>query len=121
MPDKVFNNQVISNDTVPEVVMPQEKTSKEQVMQVVADKIFSTDNIKVKTELKTKQIIPLSICELYAEDFDCDIYAKFANEIMTLSVSLNRGSRKEFTEISRSMANDVDAELKPNLKTRLGF
>ena len=40
---------------------------------------------------------------------------------MTLNVSLKRGSRKEFTEISRSMANDVDESLKPNLKTRLGF
>ena len=49
MPDKVFNNNVISPETSPELIMQQEKTSKKQVMQVLAEKIFSTDKNKVKT------------------------------------------------------------------------
>ena len=44
---------------------------------------------------------------------------RYCNKLMTLSVSKDRKSRGEFTEISKSINNPVEYEEAPTIKKRL--
>ena len=82
--------------------------------------IYSKDDVEVKTDINSPQIIALTKGKIFADRYNCSIMQSLCQNIMTLSISKNRQSRKEFTEISKSMNASpmVEAE-PPSIRQRL--
>jgi hypothetical protein len=85
----------------------------------IIDEIYSKKNIEVKTDLSIRQIMAISKGLLFADRYKCKIMRDFCNKIMILSVSKDRKSRKEFTDISSSMRPEQPAQV--SLPQRLGL
>jgi len=74
----------------------------------IMDKLFDADekNIKQKTELNDKEILifaKMKFIDDYLESIGLNkIFSDFNNEIMSLKVSKDRQSRREFVEANKS-------------------
>lgn len=95
-----------------------EGSSRDEYILKIIDEVFSKEDIELKTDLSTDQIIKITKGQIFAERYNCSIMDKLCNKIMILSVSKNRSSRKEFTEISKSVSGPQEPDL-PSIKTRL--
>jgi hypothetical protein len=115
MPGDKIAQSIISPE---EIQIENQPTEKDMWMKEVSNQIFSMENIEIKTDLNVAQINALTKGKLFAKHFNCTIMDDLCNTIMTLSVSKNRGSRKEFVDISKNMHPDNN-EMQPTLKTRL--
>lgn len=114
MADKIFNKLVQPDD----IEMVDESTEKDRWMQEVSKQIFSKNDIELKTDINVPQINALTKGMLYADTYNVGIMKELCKWIMILSVSKDRRSRKEFTEISKNLQPD-STDLTPTLKQRL--
>ena len=81
----------------------QQPTNDKEYLKDVIKAVYDKSNIEVKTELNTSQIMAISRAEMIADVYNIPILKSFTNQIMTLMISKDRKSRKEFTEISKSI------------------
>lgn len=103
------------------VIRPtEEKNEKFEMLDKIVQENYSMENLPVKTELSTAQIRAFGIGKLFAQKYKCSIVNDLITEFMTLSISKDRKSRKEFAEISKSLLGSVSMpEEKNSLRTRL--
>ena len=92
---------------------------KDEYLLKIISEIYSKDNVEVKTDINAKQINAITKGLLFAERYKCNIMKSLCNNIMTLSISKDRKSRKEFTEISKSISTPYEEESEPTLRKRL--
>ena len=85
----------------------------------IIDEIYSEDHIEIKTDLNVPQINAITKGLLFAERYNCTLMGDLCNTMMKLLVSKNRQSRKEFTEISKSMQPHNEEQAPPTLDKRL--
>ena len=90
-----------------------QKDARDEYLLKIIDEIYSDKNVEVKTDLNERQILAITRGQLFAERYNCDIMDKLCNKIMKLSISKNRLSRKEFTEISKSITEPSEMEAPP--------
>jgi len=91
---------------VDNVVSPQETsaTAKDnEYLNNITKQIFNLDNIEVKTELNSHQINVFTKALTFAKLYNLPIIEDFIDTFNKLSLSKDRKSRKEFTEISKSL------------------
>lgn len=74
-------------------------------MREAMDVVFSTNDVKVKSDLKETQVVPILKLFMFDTVYKCPITSIIANEFLTLSISKGRQSRKEFVELARSTIN----------------
>jgi hypothetical protein len=116
MPDEIFSSFISQKDI--EEQQPQD-SARDIWMKNYSEQIFSTDNISVKTDINTRQIMALSKGLIFAERYNSKLMLGLCNQIMILSVSRDRKSRKEFTEVTKSINGGDDGNIIPSLKERL--
>lgn len=90
----------------------------------ITNKVYSTDDVEVKTELNDKQIISFSRANTYANIFNIPVVKELLKDICVYSISKNRKSRKEFTQLAQGLGgfiSNMEAEpksIKDNLMGR---
>lgn len=95
--------------------------SENKEMFIFMKEFFSKKNLKLKTEIPVKDVKKLTkiyFFALYIEKFDKDlskIIKKVVTEFMTLQISKDRSSRKEFFEIFTKMREENRITLKDKL------
>lgn len=121
MADPVVN-KIMGGNEIQDLQMPKQESNVEVVMKVAAEQLFSRADIELKTDINTNQINALSRGLLFGEKYNCQLMTDLCNKIMLLSVSKNRKSRGEFTDISKARATDIDLDTNtPKMKDRLGL
>lgn len=96
--------------------------SREEYLDKIIKENFSTENIEVRSDLNTKQILVLSRAKIYASHFGLGIVESFCNNIMTLSLSKDRKSRGELVQLSKGHLGGFDPigfEQDPSISRRL--
>lgn len=89
-------------------------------MKEVLSEVYSKADVEVKTDINNAQIIALSKGEIFAQRYQCTIMRDLCQTIMTLSISKDRKSRKESTEIVKSMNTMPQlTEEPPTIRRRL--
>lgn len=116
MADEVFKNILTPQETE---IIDNQPSEKDMWMAEVSKQIFSKDDIEVKTDINTAQINALTKGKLFAKTFNCSIMDDLCEQIMLLSVSKDRRSRKEFTEISKNQMFDNNQIQQPSISQRL--
>ena len=111
--DKVFQSMMPN-----EMEIESQPNEKDMWMQEVSKQIFSKVDVEVKSDLNAAQINALTKGKLFAETFNVSIMDRLCYWQMLLPISKNRGSRKEFADISKNMHPD-NSEMTPTLKQRL--
>jgi len=101
-----------------EIQIENQPSETDMWMKEVSNQIFSKTDVEVKSDLNTAQINALTKGKLFAETFNVSIMDRLCYWQMLLPISKNRGSRKEFADISKNMHPD-NQEMQPTLKTRL--
>ena len=81
----------------------EETDSHNELLMKVIDETYSTKDIEVKTHLSDAQITAFSKGRLYAEKYKLPIIDGLIKHVSTYSVSKDRLSRKEFTEIAKAI------------------
>lgn len=74
------------------------------------EEIYSTDNVKVKTELTQRQANVHAKMYVLGDYFKIPLLKDIARETQEHYISLKRGSRKEFTEIANGMNQSIMRE-----------
>jgi hypothetical protein len=85
----------------------------------IIDHIFNKDDIEVKTDLNNQQIITFSKAKVYSQRYNCSIIDELVSNICTYSISKDRKSRKEFTEISKAFNSMQGEDVVPSIRGRL--
>jgi hypothetical protein len=99
---------------------PKDSNARDELQLKIIDEVFSNKDIEVKTDLNTAQIIAFSKGKVFANEFNCDVMSDFVNLISTYSISKNRKSRKEFTDISKALNSmGLDDEESQKISDRL--
>lgn len=80
-------------------------------MQEAMKAVFSTNDIQVKSDLKETQIIPILKLYMFDDIYGCDITSKIADKFLTLAISKNRQSRKEFVELARNTITNEQSSI----------
>lgn len=97
-----------------------QSNARDELLLKIIDEIYSTDNIAVKTDLNKPLIKAFTKAELYHEKFGSDLLMKLVDRMAVYLVSSDRKSRKEFTEIAKSVgAFQQEEALPPSLTGRL--
>ena len=84
------------------------KTNSERLMEKSLSELYSIDLLEMKTELSQDQIIHLSRGKIFADTYHCSAMTELITNIMTLSVSKDRGGRKEMTNVMRATNKDME-------------
>lgn len=100
-----FTNSLFADDSKKEDEKP---SKREELLDKLTKEVFNTENIGVRTDLNQNQIIALSKGLLFASHFKSDIMLGVCNNIMELSLSKDRKSRGEYTEMAKSSINKHD-------------
>lgn len=80
----------------------------------ILEQVFDETNIKMKSEVTAKQIMPVSRMYVYASAYKCDAAKFIADTFLTLAVSKDRKGRSEFADIAKSaMSSFSEPELPP--------
>lgn len=95
-----------------------DSSARDEYLLKIIDEVYSKDNIEVKTDLNVKQINAITKGKIFSQRYKCNLLNNLCDNIMVLSVSKDRKSRKEFTEISKSINSPQEEEL-PTLGRRL--
>ena len=97
---------------------PDDKTKDELLLKII-DEVFSKEDIEVKTDLNNQQIVAFSKGKLYSDRFKSPLIGKLVDHLAIYSVSKDRKSRKEFTEISKALNSMTNDEENPRIRDRL--
>ena len=92
-------------DTLDNLIQPIQSTESNvetEHLKEMFKMIYSKDDIEVKTDLTSPQVLAITKLGVYANTFGIEIVNTIARTFMELSVSKNRLGRKEFTEISKA-------------------
>jgi len=82
----------------------------------VVERLLSSEDIELKTELSQNQINAISILTTFAEMYDVISIKKLILSFLKLQVSKKRKSRKEIVELMRSKFAEQD-EVKDLLRS----
>ena len=85
----------------------------------VLDKAFTTEDIELKTDLTTNQIVQFARARRFADQFSIDVLNKFIYDLSVYSVSKDRKGRKEYVEIAKSLHNMEHEQQEGNIRDRL--
>ena len=96
----------------------QENVRDEHLLKII-DEIYSKDNIQLKTDVTIPQINALTKGLLFGKRYNCSLMDDLCDTMMQLLVSKGRQSRKEFTDISKSMQPHNEELEQPRLDKRL--
>jgi len=69
----------------------------------VIEKLYSDENVKMKTDLSSKQICKLNIIRQMAEYYDVDLLKELYHRFISLRVSLQRKGRKEAVSMTQQI------------------
>ena len=69
----------------------------------ITKQIYDFENIEVKTELNAHQINIFTKALTFADIYNLPVIENFVNRFMILSLSKDRKSRKEMTDIAKSL------------------
>ena len=98
---------------------PETDFKEENIYDKMFELIYSDDNIELKTDLNPRQILAITRCDMYSQIFDLPIVKDLTNKFERLQLSNARKSRKEFTEISKSINNPMGEIGDPTLSEKL--
>jgi hypothetical protein len=103
-----METSLFDNILNPSAVKP---STQDDVFKKVVEEIYSTKNIRMKTDLSPKQIAILTKCIIYAVKFKSKIMQMVIDNFMELCVSKGRASRKEFVDLFRAINGTMNAEM----------
>lgn len=102
---KTVSEQLFEDDRIDDGM-----SAKDRRDMVLLQEIYSKKDIEMKSELNDSLIQAVTKGLLYADHFRVPIVSDLCNKLLELRVSKNRGGRKEFVDMARSMnANDFDS------------
>lgn len=90
-----------------------------EILMKVLDKAFTTEDIELKTDLTTNQIVQFARARRFADQFSIDVLNKFIYDLSVYSVSKDRKGRKEYVEIAKSLHNMEHEQQEGNIRDRL--
>lgn len=79
----------------------------------LSEQIFSREDIDIKTVLNKRQVVAFAQASLYADIFNVPVVKNMVEKLSIYSISENGLSRKEFTELAKSImsyTNDQDRQ-----------
>lgn len=68
----------------------------------IVNQVFDDTNIKVKSELTSKQIMPIARMYVFSNEFKSEAAAFIADTYLTLTISKDRKGREEFKDIAKA-------------------
>ena len=80
------------------------ETHLSESLKMIAE-VFSKTDVEVKTDLTERQIVHFSRGKIYADIYDVPLMSMLVDHLAIYSISKNRKSRKEFTEVAKSFNN----------------
>jgi hypothetical protein len=98
-------NKIFMTDDFKQNKEEDKPSKREELLDKLTNEVFNTENIEVRTDINQRQVTSLSKGLLFAEKFESEVLKEFCNNIMKLSLSKDRKSRKEFGEMARSSIN----------------
>lgn len=119
-PDEVTTSLLESKEEL-ENVAPVEDTKIKVLVEAIGQTYNKTD-IQLKSDLNKGQVLAFAKNKAFARRYRCPILDEIANNIMENSLSLNRGSRKEFTKIVTASLQSVisdEMNMSPSIPERL--
>jgi hypothetical protein len=84
------------------------KNENKELKERMLDGAFNKKNIKMKTDLKNNQIVPIIKLELFASIFKNKSAKTVLKNMYELSVSKDRKGRKEYTDMARNAYSDTE-------------
>ena len=84
------------------------KTNSERLMEKSLSELYSIELLEMKTDLNKDQVIHLSRGIIFADRYSSPTMNMLINNIMKLSISLNREGRKEMTNVMRATNKDME-------------
>ena len=124
MPDKKTLGIVPFLTTEEELLRPQDDfegdSGTNELLLKIIEETYSKENIEVKTHLSEAQILAFSKGRLYSDTYKLPIIDNLIKHISVYSVSKDRLSRKEFTEIAKAVhSQPTDIMEEPSIRGRL--
>ena len=116
--NKITEDVIFSDNHDEEAVLDNTPNEMIAYLDRITEKVFSKNDIEVKTELNDTQIVKFSRARSYAKVFSVDIINDIIDDICIFSVSKNRKSRKEFTQLAQGMGSYLSG-VEPEQKTLL--
>lgn len=93
-----FDNFITSNNT-PQNQSKNNNDDDYNRLEVLIKNFYNTENMELKADIKENEIIIFALAQEYAQIFHQPIVSDLVNKIFKISVSKNRGGRKEFENI----------------------
>jgi hypothetical protein len=90
------------------------KNERLEMLDAIGDKVFGVDNLAVKTQFNSREIMAFATARTFAIKYNIPILLSWTDAIMLNKISQGRQSRKEFADIAKSMlaAQTVDDKQK---------
>lgn len=105
------------------MLAPTEENAKNEKLEMLNELVkqnYSKENIEVKTDINDKQIRAFGVARLFADKYKNILVFNLVEQFMTLSISKDRKSRKEYQEIAKSMlGSQTEIDNRPSMKERL--
>lgn len=87
-----------------------EPTVRERAIQRSLEELFSTDRMKMKSDLSQKQVTAIARGEVFVEKYGNRAMTTLIENILQLSVSKDRKGREEFVRLVRASQEDARAD-----------
>ena len=79
------------------------KNERLEMLDAIGDKVFGVDNLAVKTQFNSREIMAFATARTFALKYNIPILLSWTDAIMLNKISQGRQSRKEFADIAKSM------------------
>ena len=83
---------------------------------VLIKEFYNTDNMELKSNITEKQSLVLTLCKIYAEEFNLPIVDNMLSYLLKIRVSIKGEGRKGFDEIFKFANNKLSLEQDPYSK-----
>lgn len=95
------------------------RNSTVEIFEKVSNAVWDDNNIKLKTELNSKQIVAFSRASVFAEKYDRKLLKNLIEELCIFAVSKDRKSRKEFESVAKASLGAYNQEDVKTIPQRL--